>query len=60
MIIFRDWLRANAADRDLYVRVKRDLAGRDWADVQDYADAKSAVVQQIMDRAHAEPGATGT
>jgi len=60
MIIFRDWLRANAADRDLYVRVKRDLAGRDWADVQDYADAKSAVVQQIMDRARAERGATGT
>jgi GrpB-like predicted nucleotidyltransferase (UPF0157 family) len=48
---FRDWLRSNAADRDLYERTKRDLAEREWADVQDYADAKTAVIEEILARA---------
>jgi GrpB-like predicted nucleotidyltransferase (UPF0157 family) len=50
MLRFRDWLRANAADRDLYARVKRELAARDWKYVQQYADAKTAVVHEIMAR----------
>jgi GrpB-like predicted nucleotidyltransferase (UPF0157 family) len=29
MVRFRDWLRSNAADRELYVRAKRELAARD-------------------------------
>jgi GrpB-like predicted nucleotidyltransferase (UPF0157 family) len=48
---FRDWLRSNAADRDLYERTKRDLAEKEWADVQDYADAKTAVIEEILARA---------
>jgi GrpB-like predicted nucleotidyltransferase (UPF0157 family) len=48
---FRDWLRANPADRALYERTKRRLAAQDWAIVQDYADAKTEVVAQIMQRA---------
>ena len=48
---FRDWLRSNAADRYLYERTKRDLAEKEWADVQDYADAKTAVIGQILTRA---------
>ena len=48
---FRDWLRQNAADRDLYARTKRDLAQRSWKYVQNYADAKAAVIDQIMTRA---------
>ena len=28
MLLFRDWLRASDADRDAYLRVKRDLAQR--------------------------------
>ena len=48
---FRDWLRSNATDRDLYERTKRDLAEREWADVQDYADAKTAVIEEILARA---------
>jgi GrpB-like predicted nucleotidyltransferase (UPF0157 family) len=51
MIAFRDHLRRDADDRALYERTKRDLAGRRWAYVQDYADAKSAVVDEIMARA---------
>lgn len=54
MLRFRDWLRTNAADRELYARTKRELAARDWKYVQQYADAKTAVVHQIMARADAE------
>ncbi len=51
MLDFRDWLRANDADRDLYERAKRDLAAQDWKYVQNYADAKTAVVVEINERA---------
>jgi GrpB-like predicted nucleotidyltransferase (UPF0157 family) len=47
---FRDWLRSNAADRDFYERTKRGLAEKEWADVQDYADAKTAVIEEILAR----------
>lgn len=51
MLAFRDRLRASDADRELYERTKRGLAGRDWKYVQNYADAKTAVVAEIMRRA---------
>jgi GrpB-like predicted nucleotidyltransferase (UPF0157 family) len=51
MLLFRDWLRRNLADRELYERTKRELAGKEWQFVQEYADAKSAVVEQIIERA---------
>jgi GrpB-like predicted nucleotidyltransferase (UPF0157 family) len=51
MLGFRDWLRANPADRDRYLQTKRELAQRTWRHVQHYADAKTAVIQEIMDRA---------
>jgi GrpB-like predicted nucleotidyltransferase (UPF0157 family) len=51
MLTFRDWLRTDDADRELYERTKRELAAREWEYVQDYADAKTAVVQEIVDRA---------
>jgi GrpB-like predicted nucleotidyltransferase (UPF0157 family) len=51
MLIFRDWLRTHDNDRDLYARTKRELAQRDWAYVQHYADAKSEVVEEILARA---------
>lgn len=53
MLVFRDWLRVNAADRDHYAATKRELARRDWKYVQQYADAKSDVVAEIMARAMA-------
>ncbi|MEB5478733.1 GrpB family protein [Shouchella clausii] len=52
MLRFRDWLRSNNADRDKYASVKRHLAQRQWRHVQHYADAKSAIVQEIMERAN--------
>jgi GrpB-like predicted nucleotidyltransferase (UPF0157 family) len=51
MLAFRDHLRANEVDRELYERTKRELAARDWEYVQDYADAKTEVVKQIVARA---------
>lgn len=51
MLVFRDWLRANPADLDLYARAKLTLSEQRWERVQDYADAKTAVVSQIMARA---------
>ncbi len=53
MLLFRDWLRSNAADRQLYERTKRELAQRNWKYVQNYADAKTAVVEEIIARAQA-------
>jgi GrpB-like predicted nucleotidyltransferase (UPF0157 family) len=53
MVLFRDWLREHAEDRQFYQRTKRDLASRDWKYVQNYADAKSAVVAKVMARAQA-------
>jgi GrpB-like predicted nucleotidyltransferase (UPF0157 family) len=51
MLLFRDWLRQNTPDRELYENTKRALAGRHWEYVQNYADAKSAVVEEILARA---------
>ena len=52
MLLFRDHLRASAEDRELYARTKRELAAYPWKYVQQYADAKTAVVQEIMLRVH--------
>jgi len=49
----RDWLRTNEADRELYARSKRSLASKKWRYVQNYADAKSEVVEGILKRAEA-------
>jgi GrpB-like predicted nucleotidyltransferase (UPF0157 family) len=57
-LIFRDRLRAHAADRAHYQQVKRELAGRDWTYVQEYADAKTEVVESILARAR-EAGPAG-
>lgn len=51
MLLFRDWLRSNAADRQLYESTKRKLARQKWKYTQNYADAKTAVVKEILARA---------
>ncbi len=51
MLRFRDWLRSNADDRRLYEQTKRALARKNWKYVQNYADAKTAVVEEILARA---------
>ena len=48
MITFRDRLRSDDAARNRYLAAKRRLASRKWAYVQDYADEKSSVVEQIL------------
>jgi GrpB-like predicted nucleotidyltransferase (UPF0157 family) len=47
----RDRLRQSPDDRALYEATKRALATREWADVDDYADAKSEVIAEILARA---------
>jgi GrpB-like predicted nucleotidyltransferase (UPF0157 family) len=54
MMAFRDRLRSHPEERELYQHTKRELAARRWAYVQDYADAKSAVVEAIIARAKAD------
>jgi GrpB-like predicted nucleotidyltransferase (UPF0157 family) len=56
MLLFRDWLRSNEPDRRHYERTKRELARREWAYVQNYADAKAAVVEEIIARARRGDG----
>jgi GrpB-like predicted nucleotidyltransferase (UPF0157 family) len=51
MLLFRDRLRESSDDRDLYERRKRELASREWKYVQNYADAKGTVVEEILARA---------
>jgi len=51
MLVFRDWLRMHDDDRRLYEETKRELAARTWTYTQNYADAKSEVVQEILARA---------
>ena len=51
MVTFRDWLRTNEGDRELYARTKRRLAQQVWKHTQNYADAKTAVIDQILSRA---------
>jgi GrpB-like predicted nucleotidyltransferase (UPF0157 family) len=53
MLRFRDHLRTNEADRELYAQTKRELAAREWKYVQQYADAKTAVVREILARTSA-------
>lgn len=56
MLLFRDWLRSNASDRQLYERTKRELARKNWKYTQNYADAKTAVVEEILARAQGAAG----
>ncbi|MGD0297529.1 MAG: GrpB family protein [Bryobacteraceae bacterium] len=51
ILIFRDWLRSNEGDRDLYARTKLALAQKQWEHVENYADAKTAIIKEILARA---------
>lgn len=56
MLLFRDRLRSHQADRERYEQTKRELALQDWKYVQNYADAKTAVVETILAQAEREQG----
>ena len=51
VVLFRDRLRSEPADRDLYERTKRALLSQDWPDMNAYSDAKSEVIAEIKRRA---------
>jgi len=50
-LAFRDRLHASNEDRDLYAQTKQRLAEQDWTFVQNYADAKNDIVDEILSRA---------
>jgi GrpB-like predicted nucleotidyltransferase (UPF0157 family) len=50
MLMFRDWVRSNAADRDLYARAKVALSQKEWSYVENYAYANTAVIEEIIER----------
>ena len=47
-LIFRDRLRTNVDDRRRYENTKRELATKDWSDMNDYAAAKTDVIESII------------
>lgn len=53
-LLFRNYLRNHQEVKELYANTKKALAKKKWKYVQNYADAKSDVVQQIMDAARKE------
>ena len=59
-LLFRDWLRSHDDDRARYERTKRELAARSWAYVQEYADAKTDVIQSILARARGDGSSSTT
>jgi len=50
-LLLRDRLRVDESDRHLYERTKRELAARDWVDMNAYAEAKTDVIEAIKSRA---------
>jgi GrpB-like predicted nucleotidyltransferase (UPF0157 family) len=52
---FRDRLRQSPADREQYQALKETLAAQDWPDVNYYARAKSALINDIMQRDREAP-----
>jgi len=44
---FRNHLRTHSEDREKYLELKLDLAKREWADGNEYADAKSEFIKGI-------------
>jgi GrpB-like predicted nucleotidyltransferase (UPF0157 family) len=49
-LALRDRLRASPVDRAAYEALKRELAARDWPDVNHYADAKGPLIREILSR----------
>lgn len=52
-LTFRNRLRHNADDRRRYERIKRELASKEWPDMNAYADAKTEVIESILAAAQA-------
>ena len=48
VLTFRDRLRINLDDRRRYEQTKRELAAREWSDMDAYAEAKTEVIESII------------
>jgi GrpB-like predicted nucleotidyltransferase (UPF0157 family) len=53
---FRNRLRTDDHDRELYQCAKLALARQNWQHIQNYADAKSGVIEDILARATSRDG----
>ncbi|HTL56594.1 MAG TPA: GrpB family protein [Candidatus Limnocylindrales bacterium] len=53
LLLLRERLRSRPEERELYAQAKQRLASRPWKYVQDYADAKSEVIEGIIARGRA-------
>ena len=49
-LVLRDLLRADPAARRRYADIKRRLAQQDWPTMNHYADAKSDVIEELIER----------
>jgi ribA/ribD-fused uncharacterized protein len=58
-LLFGDWLRTTPADQDAYEMLKRELATRDWFDMNQYAEAKGDLIDEILGRAREWADRTG-
>ena len=56
VLLFRNWLSSHTSDRQLYERTKRELARVNWKYMQNYADAKTTAVEEILARAQRDAG----
>jgi len=52
-LVLRDRLRSDTNDRALYEKTKQALLNEQWDDTNEYAAAKTAVIQEITARARA-------
>ena len=50
-ILFRDYLRENPVVASEYAALKKELAEREWTDVNEYADAKTEFIRKMENEA---------
>ena len=50
-LLLRDWLRQSAEDRDAYAALKTGLQAQDWETMNHYAEAKTELITEVLDRA---------
>jgi len=50
-LLFRDYLRQNPEAANSYAALKKQLAAREWEDVNEYADAKTTFITDIENKA---------
>ena len=58
-LAFRDRLRRNSDDRRRYEQVKRELAAKEWPDMNAYAEAKTEVIESIIAASRTSGGRDG-